>query len=486
MKKDLLNYNIAAVKVIDSKISIINKIGFYMKRLLYYFLVFTAFTKISAQNELEFNFDYARFNYDSTSVLLEIYYSFNQADLTVVENEGVSAVEAIIHIELIDSASGEYYLKKEWKVRNVLNNIPGDNNAKSLIGLVSIAVPTGVYNIVVEGRDFNNETIKKTLSDKIKIFPYPSEPSISDIELAGNILKDPSDMSSIFYKNTLEVTPNPSMVYSHSKPVMFYYLELYNLTDTAGNSNFKMEKLLFNSSGNMIYNKSKKIVNAQSSFVEYGVLNLAKYPTDSYNFIVTLVDTVLNKAIVSNKKFYLYNPDVVDTFTTSFQNTNFLSSEFGVYTEEECDYMFNVAKYVSMDDERKQYGSLDSLNAKREFLYNFWKLRDSDPKTARNEYKDEYMERAAYADKNFGNKYREGYKSDRGRVYLLYGEPDQRDRFPNERYLKPYEVWVYNSIEGGVEFIFADMTGFSNYELVHSTKRGELRDDNWSRRIATN
>ena len=456
-----------------------------MKRLLFTLLVLFSVATISAQSELEFSFDYARFNYDSTSVLLEIYYSFNQNDLTVVEQEGNSIVEGIIHIELIDSASGEYYIKKDWKVRNIVVADSGISSEKSLIGLVSMAVSAGVYNIVVEGRDFNNDNVKKTLSDKIHINPFPSEPSLSDIELSANIIKDPADQNSIFYKNTLEVTPNPSMVFSQNKPVMFYYLELYNLLDGENKSNFKMERLLFNSSGNMIYNKSKKITSSQESFVEYGLLNLSKYPTGTYNFVVTLVDTVLNKALVSNKKFYLYNPNVVDTFTTQYQNTNFISSEFGVYTEEECDRMFEVTKYIATDNEQKQYKALDSLTAKREFLFNFWRMRDNDPSSARNEFKDDYMERASYVDKNFGNKYKNGYKSDRGRVYLLYGEPDQRDRFPNERFLKPYEIWVYNGIEGGVQFVFADMTGFSNYELVHSTKRGELRDDNWSRRIAT-
>ena len=41
-----------------------------------------------------------------------------------------------------------------------------------------------------------------------------------------------------------------------------------------------------------------------------------------------------------------------------------------------------------------------------------------------------------------------------------------------------------HEIEGGVYFVFADLTGFSDYTLLHSTKRGELRDDNWQRRIA--
>ena len=41
---------------------------------------------------------------------------------------------------------------------------------------------------------------------------------------------------------------------------------------------------------------------------------------------------------------------------------------------------------------------------------------------------------------------KDGYRTDRGRVYLIYGEPDQIDRFPSETNMKPYEVWYYNSI----------------------------------------
>jgi hypothetical protein len=65
----------------------------------------------------------------------------------------------------------------------------------------------------------------------------------------------------------------------------------------------------------------------------------------------------------------------------------------------------------------------------------------------------------------------------------MYGEPTEIERYPNQIESRPYEIWSYDSLEGGVVFIFADLTGFSDYQLVHSTKRGELRDDNWQRRI---
>ena len=93
------------------------------------------------------------------------------------------------------------------------------------------------------------------------------------------------------------------------------------------------------------------------------------------------------------------------------------------------------------------------------------------------------MKRLAYANKHFSRLGKDGYLSDRGRVLLIFGEPDQKDYFPSESEVKPYEVWFYNQIEGGVTFIFGDVSGFGNYELLHSTKRGEIQDENWIRRL---
>ena len=49
--------------------------------------------------------------------------------------------------------------------------------------------------------------------------------------------------------------------------------------------------------------------------------------------------------------------------------------------------------------------------------------------------------------------------------------------------MKPYEIWLYNDLQGGVSFDFADLYGFSDYLLLNSTARGEYKDDNWQSRI---
>jgi hypothetical protein len=76
---------------------------------------------------------------------------------------------------------------------------------------------------------------------------------------------------------------------------------------------------------------------------------------------------------------------------------------------------------------------------------------------------------------------KEGWRTDRGRVYLLYGEPDHVLRVPSECNSKPYQTWYYYGIEKGVEFVFVDRLGNGDYQLVHSTKRGELQDETWQR-----
>jgi hypothetical protein len=92
-----------------------------------------------------------------------------------------------------------------------------------------------------------------------------------------------------------------------------------------------------------------------------------------------------------------------------------------------------------------------------------------------------YLQRVTAANQRFHALSRQGWNTDRGRVFIMYGEPDEIERYPSSVDIKPYEVWHYYSIENGVEFDFVERSGFGDYILVNSTKRGELRDDQWQR-----
>lgn len=120
--------------------------------------------------------------------------------------------------------------------------------------------------------------------------------------------------------------------------------------------------------------------------------------------------------------------------------------------------------------------SAPTLEEKRKRFIEFWKKYDSNPLTERNEDMEEYYRRVEIANKNFSH-YRDGWRTDRGMVYIMFGPPSSIDRHPFESNAKPYEIWYYNELN--YRFLFVDQTGFGDYRLDPSTpiwnvrKRGE-------------
>ncbi|UCF71390.1 MAG: GWxTD domain-containing protein [candidate division WOR-3 bacterium] len=94
----------------------------------------------------------------------------------------------------------------------------------------------------------------------------------------------------------------------------------------------------------------------------------------------------------------------------------------------------------------------------------FWKNFDPTPNTAYNEKEIEYYERIAYAEERFANGDR-GWRSDRARVFVRYGPPDEIQSFPYELDSFPYEVWLY--YKNNLRFVFVDRYGFGQYLLVN-------------------
>jgi GWxTD domain-containing protein len=267
-------------------------------------------------------------------------------------------------------------------------------------------------------------------------------------------------------------------------PVVFFYDELYNLS---GNKHTMIvEQSLFNNQGLKVFSKKKSISPSTNSIVDVGMINMIKYPTDVYNLVITIQDTAAKNGALASKRFFYYNPELIDTTINNLAQKDYISSEFGVMNEDELDLLFHQCKYIATADEIDRYEKLTSIGGKREFLFKFWKKRDPNIYTKRNEFKEEYMKRINFVEHRFRVMNKRGYLTDRGRVYLMFGEWDQIDRFPNPTNRKPYEIWYYNSIEGGVIFVFADLTGYNDYELLHSTKRGEIQDYRWQNRIIQN
>ncbi|MDY0297202.1 MAG: GWxTD domain-containing protein [Acidobacteriota bacterium] len=120
-------------------------------------------------------------------------------------------------------------------------------------------------------------------------------------------------------------------------------------------------------------------------------------------------------------------------------------------------------RYIITSEERKRYVSL-SADERVAFQRDFWKRRDPSPDTERNEYKEIYFSRVREANRLFRSEGREGWLSDRGRVYVLLGPPDHRQVYPMgySFYEPPVEVWNY----GFFPIIFVDRYQHGKYEMV--------------------
>jgi GWxTD domain-containing protein len=274
------------------------------------------------------------------------------------------------------------------------------------------------------------------------------------------------------------------MLYSNQMPVLHYYLELYNLALDNNGKAFKLVKTLFNSAGRKIVSTSKAITPKLNATVEIGNFNLSKLPTDNYTLEIALVDTISKKAQISTKRLYVYNPSVAKE-AVSVGNYDFVGSEYSIMGEAECNKMLDQIKYIAAPDELEQIVKLDSYEGKKMFLFRFWVSRNNNASKGINESRLEFDKRLEYVTKNYTYKYKEGYKTDRGRVIIKYGLPDDIERHPAEPNTQPYEKWTFNNVDGEpyVIFVFGDISGFGNYVLLHSTKKDEAFDDNWIQRI---
>lgn len=157
--------------------------------------------------------------------------------------------------------------------------------------------------------------------------------------------------------------------------------------------------------------------------------------------------------------------------------------------------------YISTSKQSKTLKKLNTPEEIRKFLEDFWRKLDPTPGTPKNELRIEYYKRIEHVNEHCPD--RRGWgRSDRGRVYILYGSPDEIIRYPwmdisimdskGTFYskIKSMEIWIYDRAAGGnrvpsifvnlypgqMKFVFADLTGLGIYTQIFSTELGECVD----------
>ena len=144
-------------------------------------------------------------------------------------------------------------------------------------------------------------------------------------------------------------------------------------------------------------------------------------------------------------------------------------------------WMSEDVAYIISDEERKAFKQLNTDEERQNFVEEFWLRRDPTPDTEENEFKEEHYRRIAYANEHYASGI-PGWKTDRGRIYIVYGPPDEIESHPSggtyERPMEegggetstyPFEDWRYRYIEGigtNVMIEFVDTTMSGEYHMT--------------------
>ena len=284
--------------------------------------------------------------------------------------------------------------------------------------------------------------VRTAIDDKESKSEYPKESMIVVRDLSSDIAV--SDIM-LLSKRTEEqgknkIVPNVSGNVATQKDGLPVFFEIYSKNPVKLN----IEYTVTDKKNNVIYTDSQ-LKSIDSGRVQiFNTVKDSSFSLGLYTLEVALKDTQ-NKMITSVKKAFISRwigiPSSITDLDKAIEQLIYIASS------SEID---NIKDAKTKDDKLKRYLA-------------FWKTQDPTPSTQENEVFDEYYRRVSYANAHFSH-YIEGWKTDRGMVFILLGPPDNVERHPFDIDSKPYEVWEYYNLNRS--FVFLDETGFGDYRLI--------------------
>lgn len=446
-----------------------------MKRLYLLLLLLCGAMRLNAQViNLAESTDYATFKADSGNVRVEFFIAFQKARLPYQVQEGVARVELLLSL----TAKEKSGLEKTETAKLISSENASSREDGLLIARLQMVLSPGIYDFALSAAPNDKiEPIGKGDFKRVRLKAFDSDSlRASDIELAFNIFKS-DNTNSPFYKNTMEVIPNPTAIYGNTASSVSIYLEIYNLVRNLRlNSDSLYTRTYLSRNDIVLEETERRKVRRRTADV---ILYVEKTPVDSllsgkYEYHFELSDSTFKPIIRRSKPLFIYNPDIKPEMVAE-RNMDALSIEFAGVSEELLDDMRQHVEYIITADEKETYKAVKTSEQKRNFFERFWATRGGT--SARRAY----MNKIEEANRRFSQGSTPGFKMDKGRVFIKYGEPQNIERENASSNQKPYEIWQYENLpaQGNVIFIFADRMGFGRYELIHSTAIGEVHNQNW-------
>jgi GWxTD domain-containing protein len=414
---------------------------------------------------------------NDTTAYLEITASYYTRQIVLQKDSTGYHGSVALQIFLRKQTDSLYMGIGNYVIPTVFSDTTKNEFADEVLSKVTYVVGIGSYQVSLVGYDRGMPSHRDSLQYSFVIQKKPDSPVTSDLDLCTNI-SESSNKDDMFYKNGYRVCSNPSLVFGSNRyPVVFSYIELYHLHV---GSTYAITIKILDTKGN-IQKSVKRFRNISiANTVDIATVNINTLSSGKYMFQYILSDTSGNEITRSEKYIFIYNNSVQSLSGTAISKKGV---ELVGLSDQELIDEFHFARYIARPDQIRMFDKLTTLEARREFLARFWADIENGYQGKTDISRQIYLQRVMKANQNYKAFLKKGWKTDRGRIYILYDKPDEIEHFQSSERNKPYEIWHYYQIEGGVQFVFIDLSGVGEYTLVHSTKRGELQDESWERNL---
>lgn len=381
------------------------------------------------------------------------------------------AVRYRFEVAVSDSAGLE--LQRNGWAREVSPQVALTRGATVMESFGFAAAP-GLYRVHLRAVPEGGTAIERVLS----VRAFPAQPPMSDLVLGTGASRVVSDTEPIapgeFRRAGLAMLTAPVPRLSPTDAELSYYAEVYPWAGAAAAGELRAD-VLGEGGRNVISAAPRAIQLDPRGGVTRGMIDLAGLPEGSYRLRlrVRLGDSTL----VAEAPFRM------GTLVAVAANTGATDADpFEGISEGRLDSLYAPLTYIL--DSRTEAGVFNRLtvDGKRRFLSDFWRRRDPTPGAAGNQAMTDFYRLVSYANDAFRQGRGRagtmlGWRTDRGRIYLRYGRPDEVLRRPVAT-PKPYEVWKYTR-DRPYWYVFVDRNGMGDYSLIGTNDRREPGMPNW-------
>ncbi len=378
-----------------------------------------------------------------------------------------------VEVEVVD-ATGLVLTRDSWtrRVPWVATRIAGTSSVEPL----SFVLAPGVYRMRVSVTD---SASGRTLATETVLTAYDAPPAVSDLLLAERIRPaagaDTAPGPGEIRKGDLLMAAGPVLVLRPTAAKLFVYGEAYR--DRPEVVDWYLEVL--GADGRVVTATAPRRTPMDSGGgVITGGLDLGGLPPGAYTLQLVVAES--GDTTRRTAAFEMAGLEIEGRLAQVTHELETPADTFARVPDEALDGLFAPLECLPDAGDLRVYESL-SAEAKRRFLRTFWAKRDPTPGTPANEAMTQFYGRIATATRRFaegGAGAVPGWRTDRGRVFVVHGEPDDLMRRPSTGSAPPWEVWKY-STDRPLKYVFMDETRLGHYALIYSDDRQERSYPNW-------